>query len=92
MYVCMIFIVKCVTITFFYCFCSASMEKHDFCCSVIPWNCTWYCTVPLEDLAKTSESLSFMRTRDRKYTANVQCSVQYTLLLLYLMMIMSYCV
>ena len=20
-------------------------EKHDFYCSVIPWNCTWYCTV-----------------------------------------------
>jgi len=21
------------------------MEKHEFYCSVIPWNCTWYCTV-----------------------------------------------
>jgi len=21
------------------------MEKQDFYCSVIPWNCTWYCTV-----------------------------------------------
>ena len=28
--------------------------------------------------------------RERKYTANVQCSVQYTLLLLYLMSVMSY--
>jgi len=46
MYVCMIFIVKCVTIThFFHCLCSASIEKHDFYCSAIPWNCTWYCTV-----------------------------------------------
>jgi len=33
-----------------------------------------------------SESLTFKRTRERerKYTLNVQCSVQYTLLLLYL--------
>jgi len=30
------------------------------------------------------------RERDRKYTANVQCSVQYTLLLLYLMLATSY--
>jgi len=21
------------------------MEKHNFYCSVIHWNCTWYCTV-----------------------------------------------
>ena len=46
-YVRMIFIVKCVTVTLFYCFCSALMERHDFYCSVIPWNCTWYCTVQL---------------------------------------------
>ena len=25
---------------FFHCFYSALMEKHDFYCSVIPWNCT----------------------------------------------------
>ena len=31
----MIFVVKCVTITLFYCLCSALMEKHDFYCSVI---------------------------------------------------------
>jgi hypothetical protein len=42
--------------------------------------------------AKTSESLTFVSTRERKYTVNVQCSVQYTLLLLYLMLVMSYCV
>jgi hypothetical protein len=29
--------------------------------------------------------------RERKYTVNVQRSVQYTLLLLYLMLVMSYC-
>jgi hypothetical protein len=45
-YVHMIFIVKCVNITrFFHCLCNALMEKHDFYCSAIPWNCTWYCTV-----------------------------------------------
>ena len=37
-----------------------------------------------------SESLTFIHTRERKYTANVQCNVQYTLLLLYLMLVMSY--
>jgi len=31
------------------------------------------------------------RERERKYTANVKCSLQYTLLLLYLMLIMFYC-
>jgi hypothetical protein len=29
--------------------------------------------------------------RDRKYTVNVQYSVQYTLLLLYLMLVVSFC-
>ena len=29
----------------FSCLFSALKEKHDFYCSVIPWNCTWYCTV-----------------------------------------------
>ena len=29
--------------------------------------------------------------RERKYTVNVQCSVQYTLLLFYFMLVMSYC-
>ena len=35
----------CDSNTFFHCLCSALMEKHDFYCSVIPLNCTWYCTV-----------------------------------------------
>jgi len=30
--------------------------------------------------------------QDRKYTVNVQCSAQYTLLLLYFALVMSYCV
>jgi hypothetical protein len=33
----------------------------------------------------------YVRERERKYTINVQCSVQYTLLLIYLMLAMSYC-
>ena len=35
--------------------------------------------------------LSYIRERERKYTVNVQCSVQYTLLLLYLIFVMLYC-
>jgi hypothetical protein len=44
----------------------------------------------LEDYAKTSE-LSYKREREREknYTVNVQCSVQYTLLLLYLMLVIT---
>ena len=47
-------------------------------------------------LKRQNPLLSYLRDRDRerererKYTANVQCSVQYTLLLLYLMLIMYY--
>jgi len=29
---------------------------------------------------------------ERQYTVNVECSVQYSLLLLYVMVVMSYCV
>jgi len=36
--------------------------------------------------------LSYVQERERKYTVIVQCSVQYTLLILYLMLVMSYCV
>jgi len=32
-----------------------------------------------------------LKHQKRKYTANVQCNVQYILLLLYLMLLMSYC-
>jgi len=34
--------------------------------------------------------LSHVRERERKYTANVQCSEQYTLLLLYSRLVMPY--
>jgi hypothetical protein len=37
-----------------------------------------------------AEPLTFIRTREREYTENVQCNVQYTLLLLYLILVMSY--
>jgi len=42
-----------------------------------------------------SESLTFIRMRERererKYIVNVQFSAHYTLFLLYLMLVMSYC-
>ena len=38
-----------------------------------------------------SDSLTLICMTDRKYTVNVQCSVQYTLLLLYLMLVISSC-
>jgi hypothetical protein len=43
--------------------------------------------------AKTSQSFTFTRAkaRERKYTVNVQCSAQYTLLLLHFILVMSYC-
>jgi len=40
----MIFTVKCLNNMFFYCLWSALVENHDLYCSVILWNCTWYCT------------------------------------------------
>jgi hypothetical protein len=66
--------ILCNSNKFFHCLCSALMEKHDLCRSVIPSNCTWYyCTAQvlyffialssLEDYAKMSESLTFRRTR-----------------------------
>jgi len=33
-----------------------------------------------------------MNERGKEYTVNVQCSVQYTVLLLHLMLVISYCV
>jgi len=86
---------------FFYCLCSA-MEKHDISCSVIPRNCTWSCTVQelyffyrllRIRLKHQNPLLSYVQKREREiqYTANVRCSVQYTLLLLYLKLIMSVC-
>ena len=87
-----------------YCLCSALMEKHDFYCSVISWNCAWYCTVQVlyfsllcrllrTRLKRQNPLLSYLqeRERERKYTVNVKCSVQYTLLLC-LRLVLSYCV
>ena len=44
-------------------------------------------------LIRQNPLLSYVleRERERKYTVNVQCSVQYALLLLYFMLVMSYC-
>ena len=44
-------------------------------------------------LKRQNPLLSYAREkeRERNYTVNVQCSVQYTLLLLCLMVVMSYC-
>jgi len=43
-------------------------------------------------LKRQNPLLSYVQERERKYTVNVQCSVQYTLLLFYLMLVMPYCV
>ena len=42
-------------------------------------------------LQRQNPLLSYVQERERKYTADVQCSVQYTLLLLYVMLVMSCC-
>jgi hypothetical protein len=42
-------------------------------------------------LKRQNHLLSYIRERERKYTVNVQFSVQYTLLLIYLVLVMSYC-
>jgi len=42
-------------------------------------------------LKRQNPLLSYILEKERKYTANVQCSVQYALLLLYLTLIMFYC-
>ena len=97
----MIFVVKCVTVTCFFpllvrcdgkawflLFCHPlklymilySTGTVFFHCSNISWGLGQNVKIP------------YFHTygRERKYTANVQCSVQYTLLLLYLMLVMSY--
>jgi hypothetical protein len=52
-----------------------------------------YSFVPVPKLKRQNPLLSYvLRERERKYTVNVQCSVQYTVVLLYLMLVMSYCV
>jgi hypothetical protein len=39
---------------------------------------------------KHQESFTYLRERERMYTVNVQCNVQYTLLLLYLIIVLFY--
>jgi hypothetical protein len=46
--------------------------------------------VPVSTLNHQNPLLSYVRERERDYTWNVQCRVQYTLLLLYFMLVMSY--
>jgi hypothetical protein len=46
---------------------------------------------PVPTLKHQNHLLSYTLEGESKYTVNVQCSVQYTLLLLYLMLVMSYC-
>ena len=77
------------------------MEKHDFYCSFILETVYdtiqyMYCIFSLLyrllriRLTHQNPLLSYIRDRERKYTVNLQCSVRYTLLLLYLMLVMSY--
>jgi len=42
-------------------------------------------------LKRQNPLLSYVRETERKYTVNVHCSVQYTILLLHLILVMSYC-
>jgi len=42
-------------------------------------------------LKRQNPLLSYVGEREKKYTVNVQCSVQYSLLLLYLMLVLSVC-
>ena len=99
----MIFVVKCITITRFFIACAALLWKsmifivlsslgtvHD----TVQYR---YCIFSLLNhilrirLKRQNPLLSYVRERERKYTVNVQYSVQYTLLLLYLMLVTSYC-
>ena len=100
-YLRMIVIVKCVTITHFFIAYAAlrwkimifivlsSLETlHD---TVQCRYCIFSLFNPLLRIRLKSQDLLLSYVRERKYTANVHCSVQYTLLLLYLILIMFYC-
>ena len=100
----MIFIVKCVTITrsiIAYVVLSwksmifivlSSLEtvrgtvQYRYCIFSL-----LYCLLRIR-LKYQNPLLSYVREREKNYTVNVQCSVQDTLLLLYLMLVMSYSV
>jgi len=103
MYMCKIFVVKCVTVTRFFIAYSAlwwknmifivlsSLEAvHD----TVQYRCCifslLYHLLRIR-LKHQNPLLLYIRDGERKYTVNVQFSVQYTLLLLYLMLVMFYC-
>ena len=83
----------CNNNTFFHCLCCALMEKHDFYCSVIPWNCTWYCTVQYcifsllyrllrIRLKHKNPLVSYVREREKVHCkCTVQCRVQFIITL-----------
>jgi len=96
----------CNSNTFFHCLCSALMERMVFIVllsleTVHDTVQYGYCSFPFINpllrirLKRQNPLLSYVRERERerekKYIANAQCRVQYTLLLPYLMLIMSYC-
>jgi hypothetical protein len=102
-YVRVIFIVKCVTITRFF-IAYAALWWKSIIFIVLSSLETLHDTAQYRDsifsllnrllrirLKRQNPLLSYIRERKRKYNANVQRRVQYTLLLLYLMLIMSYC-
>ena len=75
---------------FFHCLCSALMETHDFIVllslETVHYTVQYrYCIFSLLyhllriRLKYQNPLLSYVRERERKYTVNVQCSVQYTL-------------
>jgi len=99
-YMHMILIVKCVTITCFFIAWKSMifivLSSFETIHVTVQYRCRIFSL--LNHLLRIrlkcqNPLLSYIRERERKrkYTVNVQCSVQYTLVLLYLMLIMSYC-
>jgi hypothetical protein len=105
-YVCMIFIVKCVTITCFFIACTALWWKSvifivlsslETVRNTVQFRCCIFSLLyRLMRIRLKCQNPLLLYVQERGwggvYAVNVQCSVQYTLLLLYLMLVMSYCV
>jgi hypothetical protein len=101
-YIRMIFVVKCVTVTRLFIACAAYLWKSMIFIVLLSLETVHdtvqyrYCIFSLLNrllrirLKRQNSLLSYIRERE-KVNANIQCIVQYTLLLLYLMLIMSYC-
>jgi len=98
----MIFIVKCVTLTHFF-IAYAALRWKSMIFIVLSSLETVHDTIQYRysifsllyhllrmRLKRQNPLLSYIGERERVSTLNVQCSVQYTLLLLYLMLVMSY--